>query len=41
MRLRGAGLGQCSHVIGTPNERDVVEAWYDGKPSCNTRARRF
>jgi phosphoribosylformylglycinamidine synthase len=30
--LRGAGLGQCSHVIGTPNERDVVEAWYDGKP---------
>jgi phosphoribosylformylglycinamidine synthase len=30
--LRGAGLGPCSHVVGSPNERDVVEAWYDGKP---------
>jgi phosphoribosylformylglycinamidine synthase len=30
--LRSAGLGASSHVVGAPNERDVVEAWYDGKP---------
>ena len=30
--LRAAGLGPCSHVVGSPNDRDVVEAWYDGKP---------
>jgi phosphoribosylformylglycinamidine synthase len=30
--LRGAGLGQCSHVVGAPNERGVVDVWYDGKP---------
>ncbi len=30
--LRAAGLGSCSHVIGSPNEHDVIEAWYDAKP---------
>jgi len=29
--LRGAGLGECSHVVGAPGEQDVVEVWYDGK----------
>ena len=30
--LRLAGLGECSHVLGAPNESDTVEAWFDGKP---------
>ncbi|HWX10946.1 MAG TPA: phosphoribosylformylglycinamidine synthase [Trinickia sp.] len=29
--LREHGLGACSHVIGTPNERDVVEIYRDAK----------
>jgi phosphoribosylformylglycinamidine synthase len=29
--LRAAGLGACSHVIGSPNERDMMEVWYDAK----------
>ena len=30
--LRAAGLGAVSHIIGKPNERDVVEFWCDAKP---------
>jgi phosphoribosylformylglycinamidine synthase len=30
--LRAAGLGSCSHVVGSPNEQDVMEVWYDAKP---------
>lgn len=30
--LRAAGLGACSHVIGSPNEQDVMEVWHDAKP---------
>jgi phosphoribosylformylglycinamidine synthase len=29
--LRAAGLGALSHVIGTPNERGVLEVWRDTK----------
>ncbi|RKP52600.1 phosphoribosylformylglycinamidine synthase [Trinickia fusca] len=29
--LREQGLGACSHVIGKPNERDVVEIYRDAK----------
>jgi len=30
--LRNAGLGSCSHVIGAPNDRDLLDVWFDGKP---------
>jgi phosphoribosylformylglycinamidine synthase len=30
--LRAARLGSCSHVVGSPNEQDVMEVWYDAKP---------
>ena len=30
--LRAAGLGPCSHVVGSPNQTDQIEAWYDAKP---------
>jgi phosphoribosylformylglycinamidine synthase len=30
--LRAAGLGAVSHILGKPNERDVVEFWCDAKP---------
>ena len=30
--LREAGLGSCSHVVGSPNGQDLIEAWYDAKP---------
>jgi phosphoribosylformylglycinamidine synthase len=29
--LRAAGLGACSHIVGSPNPQDAVEVWYDGK----------
>jgi len=29
--LRAAGLGACSHVIGSPNDADTIEVWYDGR----------
>ncbi|MGH6622660.1 MAG: phosphoribosylformylglycinamidine synthase, partial [Burkholderiaceae bacterium] len=29
--LRGAGLGSCSHIIGKPNDTDLVEFWCDAK----------
>ncbi|HUN91324.1 MAG TPA: phosphoribosylformylglycinamidine synthase [Burkholderiaceae bacterium] len=31
-RLRAAGLGACSHVVGRPDKRDVVEVWRDARP---------
>jgi phosphoribosylformylglycinamidine synthase len=31
--LRAAGLGPCSHVVGSPNLTDTIEAWYDAKPA--------
>ncbi len=31
-RLRLAGLGECCHIIGAPNDADRVEVWFDGKP---------
>ena len=30
-RLRSAGLGLVAHVIGKPNDRDVIEFWRDAK----------
>lgn len=30
--LRAAGLGAVSHIIGKPNDRDLVEFWCDAKP---------
>jgi phosphoribosylformylglycinamidine synthase len=31
--LRAAGLGPCSHVVGSPNQTDLIEAWHDAKPA--------
>jgi phosphoribosylformylglycinamidine synthase len=29
--LRAEGLGAISHIVGKPNERDVIEVWRDAK----------
>ena len=29
--LRAEGLGAISHIVGKPNERDVIEVWCDAK----------
>ena len=31
-RLRAEGLGAISHIVGKPNDRDVIDVWNDAKP---------
>jgi phosphoribosylformylglycinamidine synthase len=35
--LRDAGLGRCSHLIGTTNTYDEVRVWRNAKPAFNAK----
>ena len=37
--LRHHGLSRCSHVIGKPNTKGVIEVWRDAKPQFNAPLR--